>query len=191
MKFIFTVILLLALAGCQSTQNQLNDGYRLTQDQFKDFKRFSMPSAGELDGAPVLSLSQAFIEVFTDIKGESIGTTLAVILHYEGWVFINPGESLVLLVDGEKMTFVSPNGSVYNRGLLQGLAGAVGGTRIREEAHYPITVDQIKKLAYAKEVKVRIYGRKGHVTREFSEDYFESLRAYYEKFIVPNGIVTI
>lgn len=191
MKLIFGVILLLALAGCQSTQKQLDDGYRLTHDEFKDFKRYSMPIAGELDGAPALSLSQAFIEVFTDVKGDSIGTTLAVILHYEGWVFVNPGESLVLLVDGEKMPFVSPNGSTHNRELLKGLAGAIGGVRVREEAHYPITVDQIKKLAYAKDVKVRIYGSQGNVTREFNEDYFESLRAYYEKFIVPNGIVSL
>lgn len=191
MKNILTAILLLTLFACQSTQNQIEDGYRLTQDEFKDFKRYSMPSAGELDGAPMLSLSQAFIEVFTDVKKESVGTTLAVILHYEGWVFINPGESLVLLVDGEKMPFVSPSGSAYNRGVLKGLAGAVGGIRVREEAHYPITVEQIKKLAYAQDVKVRIYGSQGNVTREFNEDYFESLRAYYEKFILPNGIVSI
>ena len=95
MKNILAAILLLTLFACQSTQNQIEDGYRLTQDEFKDFKRYSMPSAGELDGAPMLSLSQAFIEVFTDVKKESVGTTLAVILHYEGWVFINPGESLV------------------------------------------------------------------------------------------------
>jgi hypothetical protein len=89
------------------------------------------------------------------------------------------------------MPFVSPSGSAYNRGVLKGLAGAVGGIRVREEAHYPITVEQIKKLAYAQDVKVRIYGSQGNVTREFNEDYFESLRAYYEKFILPNGIVSI
>ena len=189
MRILFLVVVFV-LSGCASTTKQLDLGYILNQDEFKGTKRYSIPSPGSLDGEGAFSLSRAYVDIFTDVKEDKIATSLAIILHFESWVFINKGESLVLKVDDELIKFTSPSGSRYNRDLLKGVA-AIGGGSIYEEAHYPITVEQIKQLAYAKKVEVRVYGSKGYVTREFNSDYFESIKAYYEKFILKNGIHTV
>ncbi|WP_169628195.1 hypothetical protein [Ferrimonas futtsuensis] len=192
-KNIIFVLLSFLLFGCAvvEKQNQMEVGYRLTEDKFKDFKRYSIPSTGHLPGTPFLTHDDAFIDIFTDVNGHSLGISIAVIIHFEDWVFINSGESLVLMVDGERMPFISPSGSLHQRGILKGLAGAVAGTRIREEAHYPLKTDQIERLANAKSIELKVYGSKGTFERSFGTEHIEAIKAYYEKFILKNGIKSI
>jgi hypothetical protein len=138
----------------------------------------------------MLSLSQAFIDIFAYRTDKQLGTTMAIILHFEDWAMISPGESLIIIADGERLTFRSPLGS-NNNGILKGLAGAVGGVRVREEAHYAITTDQIKKLAYSTNVEVAVYGSKQSFERTFSPKHISSIRNFYEKFILPNGVQSL
>lgn len=189
----YTFLLIILMTGCAMVekQNQLELGYKLTEDKFKNFKRFSIPNTGSLVGTPLLTHNEAFIDIFTDVRPQQMGISLAIILHFQDWLFIKPGESLVLLVDGEKMVFNSPSGSIYNRGILKGLTGAVAGLRIREEAHYPITTEQIKKLANSKSVDVKVYGSNASIERSFDDEHISSIRSYYNKYILKNKIQSI
>ncbi len=171
------------LVGCSSSDKALELGYVLTQDEFKDFKRYSMPRAGNLEGGNALSFNTVELEIYAAIENKKIGLALAIILTDDSWVFIQSGKSLILMVDGEKVHLSSPRGSANFRKVI--------GRRIKEEAHYPITTEQIKKLAYAKEIKIRIYGSNGYVSRQFNQEYFASVKGFYEKFILKNGIKTI
>ena len=100
-------------------------------------------------------------------------------LKYSGdeWFFIKEGKSLVFLADGEKITLSVDYGNIDRD---YGVSG--GDVWISEWAPYSITPYQLKKLAYSKEVKVRIYG--DHYTDGyFTEDNSQKLRLFYEAVI--------
>lgn len=189
MKNTILLFALTFLIACQSTENQ-ERGYVVKTDEFKQTARYSIVPTGSLDGTPFLSKSEVYIDIFADKSLDNMATTIAVILQFESWAFINPGESLIMIADGERLVFRSPNGSSFNRTTLGGMYASLG-VFVREEAHYPITVEQIKKLAQAKDIKVAVYGSKQSVERQMNEDHIESIRNFYEKFILANGIVSV
>lgn len=188
MKHFLLILSVFLITACQSTKNN-ELGYLVKKDEFRKTARYSIVPQGSLDGTPFFSKSDVYIDIFTDQIDKQLGTTIAIVLHFETWAFVNSGESLIMMVDGERILFNSPAGSNGNRSSLGGVYASLG-VFVREEAHYPITVEQIKKLAYATEVKVAIYGSKQSVERHMSSEHIESIRNYYEKFILANSIKT-
>jgi hypothetical protein len=99
-------------------------------------------------------------------------------ITYDGaeWFFIDEGKSLVLLIDGEKVTL-----TVDNSGIERDLDPSGKGAYIHERALYSITPSQIKKIAYANEVKFRIYGGnfKHSLDGKLSKENFQILQVFY------------
>lgn len=84
---------------------------------------------------------------------------------------IDPGESLVLFVDGERIGLIG-EGSVEHRSVLS-------RWWIMEMAAYDITPQQLKKIAYANEVKCRLLD----LESLFSIYNFECFRHFYNEYI--------
>lgn len=101
-------------------------------------------------------------------------------LKYSGdeWFFIKEGKSLVFLADGEKITLSVHYGDIdRDYGISSG-----GDVWISEWAPYSVSPYQLEKLAYSKEVKVRIYG--DHYTDGyFTEGNSQKLRFFYEAVV--------
>lgn len=100
------------------------------------------------------------------------------ILEYgpaQNWLFIKSGESLILLVDGKRMGFIG-DGSLQYRNVL------TGGS-IVEKAYYNITPEQIKEIAYSKEVSIRIIGSQYYEERKFAKSTFNNFKQFYEEFV--------
>lgn len=97
-----------------------------------------------------------------------------IITIYEGddWLFIEEGESLILLVDGERMAFTGEGSSGHRN---------VFGGRVSEMAFYDITKEQLRKLAKANEIKVKIIGRYP-IRGIFTEQNIKNLRKFYFEF---------
>jgi hypothetical protein len=55
-------------------------------------------------------------------------------------------------------------------------------------SHYAITTEQIKTLANSNAVEVKVYGYNASIVRAFNNEHINSIKAYYEKFILKNGI---
>lgn len=85
-----------------------------------------------------------------------------------GYLEINPGRSLTILVDGEELNF-SGLGSLdkdEKKGALF------------ETARYDATGEDISRIANGKKVVVRVTGKNGIVVREFAEENFEKFRQF-------------
>jgi len=91
-----------------------------------------------------------------------------------GWLEIAPGESLVLIVDGEPMR-LKGSGSANNRKTAR-------KDFVTENALYEVSAIQIQKIAGARQVKLQIKGDKGLVEREFQEANFERFRAFVRNY---------
>lgn len=92
------------------------------------------------------------------------------------WLFIEEGNSLTLLLDGETMRFYG-DGSREHR--------EVEESSCWETAFYPITEDQLKKIASSKEIKLKLVGSNGIVTetcaKKVAENFKEFVLDYVEK----------
>lgn len=182
-KTMIFIAVTLILFSCGSTvgSSEGENGVRIFHDPYKSFTRHSNPFVGALSGQDFLSLDYVYLEVYADEKNGSVSTGLSIILKGEKWFFVEPGESLIINVDGEYMNFFSPNGSRLNR--------KVGGLHnITEEIYYPITTDQIKQMAKAETIKVRIYSQAGFIDREFSNQHINSINIFYNDVIIKYGI---
>lgn len=91
------------------------------------------------------------------------------------WLFIDSGESLILLVDGTRMGFTGDGSSQYRN--------VLSGGSIVEKSYYEITPDQILKIANAKEVSVKIIGSQYYAERKFLKSTFNNFKKFYEEFL--------
>lgn len=87
-----------------------------------------------------------------------------------GWLDIQPGDSLTLLIDGQPVKFES-TGSLNTR--KESKEGVV-----HEIAIYQVSPGQLRQIAYAKSVQVQIRGQRGTVEREFKPDNFKRFQQF-------------
>jgi hypothetical protein len=95
-----------------------------------------------------------------------------------GWLDIQPGESLVIMADGRVLTFRS-SGSANSRRERRGI--------ITEDALYRANAWDLRAIAQAEAVTVRVMGRNGVVEREFSPQNFERFRKFVQ-YYVDSGV---
>lgn len=90
------------------------------------------------------------------------------------WLLIEPGESLTLLVDGQPLVFTSDNGSTLYRTV------AYGG-EVLETAYYSVDLPQLRRIANATEVQVRLDGSETHADRTFQPANLGNFRRFLEE----------
>lgn len=100
-------------------------------------------------------------------------------VHYEalpepGWLQINPGESLVIVADDKEMRF-DGRGSLNARRTRQG--------NVTEDALYLAGADQLRAMARAKKVTVRVIGQNGIVQRDFTPINFERFKKFVAQYV--------
>lgn len=165
-KMIIPIVLFL-LGGCIGLPSILEPVY--------DDYTVSEMTGNILAGAPPLSTTYVELnaEQYTSRDGKILYT---VVVDYSSndWLFITPGESLVLSVDGERIG-LRGKGSSKHRG-----NGYVG--RIEEKAWYAISFEGLEMIANAKEVRAKIIGTRNQVERHFSEENFRNFRRFVAKY---------
>ncbi|MEW6156273.1 MAG: hypothetical protein AB1813_02510 [Verrucomicrobiota bacterium] len=90
-----------------------------------------------------------------------------------GLLDIQPGPSLVIVADGSEMKF-SGIGSLNQR--------SEKGEFVNESAIYEVQASDIRKIAEAKKVVVRLIGRNGIVVREFGPENFQRFKKFAASF---------
>jgi len=93
----------------------------------------------------------------------------------EARVDVQSGESLVISADGTEFKFKVLESGIYRD--FQCEPRCIYDDR----AYYPATADQVRSMANAKQVTVRLIGSKLTVEREFDEANFERFREFLTK----------
>ncbi len=97
------------------------------------------------------------------------------IVQYEGpdWIFIEPGESLVLLADGKRIGFIG-EGSSNQRKILSGYKN----TAVEELAFYPVKLKTLKKIANSSSVILKVVCQSSNYQRCFTTANFSFLKSF-------------
>ncbi|MBI4651684.1 hypothetical protein HY745_10460, partial [Candidatus Desantisbacteria bacterium] len=132
----------------------------------------------------VLDTEELFSEEFIELNArqfisEKKEQTYSLILVYRGEKgFQAKGkEPLILLVDGERF---APEKVFPERNFTKQKEFR---DRVQEEETFRINTEILKKIAYAKEVKVKITSDKRSIVAKFSDANILGYREFYEKFI--------
>lgn len=104
-------------------------------------------------------------------------------VHYEaaeetGLLKVSPGPSLVVVADGLELKF-NGSGSLNARRQRRGI--------VSEDAIYEATADDLRAIAYAGRVVVRVIGHNGVLTREFRPENSDRFRKFVMQFVEGGG----
>ncbi|MBI4661657.1 MAG: hypothetical protein HY735_22770 [Verrucomicrobia bacterium] len=91
-----------------------------------------------------------------------------------GLLNINPGTSLSVVADGKELKFRGV-GTLNTRKLRRGL--------VSEDAIYLASADELRAIANAKAVTVKVTGQNGVVVRDFAPANFQRFRKFVEDFV--------
>jgi hypothetical protein len=91
-----------------------------------------------------------------------------------GFIEIGAGDTLTLVVDGERLNF-SGTGSFNRRETPK-------RDLVQETALYRATRVQLQKIAIARRIHVQVRGTKGLVERDFAEGNFEKFRKFVTRY---------
>lgn len=91
-----------------------------------------------------------------------------------GFLEIPPGETLVIVADGQEMKFTG-SGGLNNRKELK--------EEVTERAIYPASGEQLRTIANAEKVEVSIRGRSGMVQRTFTPENTQRFRQFVGKYV--------
>jgi hypothetical protein len=88
-----------------------------------------------------------------------------------GYLDIGPGRSLTIVVDGEELHFTG----------LGSLSKDEDDGALFERARYEASPYDIQKIAYAKDVTVKLSGRNGTIVRQFAQENFDKFRQFADQ----------
>ncbi len=157
-KFGALVILAGFLAGCASQYKPLTSYY----DDFTRSK-YDMTSANLLTVGATPGTDVWFDA--TRVQDRNGQTKYFLGVRYEsasGPLNIEPGETLIVTVDGQDVRY-SGMGS-------EAMREKIKGNIHRESTQYLVKVEDIRRIAEARQVKVVVKGKEGSVQRDFSQE---------------------
>jgi hypothetical protein len=103
------------------------------------------------------------------------------IVHYEfkDWMFIAGGASLNLLIDGESLTLSMPQGIVPGREVIT-------SSMVWETAYYPVTPEQLQRIANASTVLLKLHGGRGYLDRKLTAWNIANIREFADKYVAAS-----
>lgn len=168
------ILLMIALAGllvgCKSTtpevktyQNQLTgETYDLITDNLVEAKN---------DSGSLVWLNAS------RIKRVNGGSMFYLEVHYESpavWLNIEPGDTLLLTIDGQEYRFRGAGSENERRTTKEGIA---------ETAIYRVGSSVIRNIASAKEVRFRVIGANRTIEREFAPENFKRFQEFVSTYL--------
>lgn len=101
-------------------------------------------------------------------------------LDYSGkdWFFIQPGESTILLIDGERFGLTCETTDIKRE-----VKTSYNKPYCSEQAYYKVTSELLKKISTAKEIKIKVVGQNDLILKDFEPDNINNLRAFYLQYV--------
>lgn len=164
---ILTVLLVLMGCGSQVAVIETVD------EEFYDSRINKMTGNALIETPPSgVDSVELNAERYTSAEG-TILYNLVVEYSSSDWLFVKEGESLILIVDGQRIG-LKGKGSGPHRDI------AYGGRRT-EKAWYGVSLDILKMITNAETVKVTIIGSRRSIDRDFTQENFENFRRFVQK----------
>jgi hypothetical protein len=92
-----------------------------------------------------------------------------------GWLQVEAGETLVLTIDGQEKKYEGTGSANFRKSTSKGV--------FTEDAIYRVGAEDIQRIAAAKSVKVKLFGVKGSVYREFDAANLEKFKSFAGSFL--------
>lgn len=100
------------------------------------------------------------------------------------WLFISSGSELIFILDdGSRVVATTPEGSAQARDVS--LPDHAVGVMVREDAVFPITADDMKRLAAASSAEFAVYGQKGRFEGVLDAKSLRYYRDLYDTVLPP------
>lgn len=160
------IILFVLLAGCSKSRT-----YKVQEESGRSgygiihMKNNLLAVNGSLDSADVYLNAQYLV------IGKKVYYNLNVRYEGDDWLSIKSGPSLVVTVDGNQLKFSCPESAMdHSKNLIS--------RKANEEANYEATLEDLQRMAYAKQVEVKIIGEKHNIEREFTQENFQRFQEF-------------
>jgi len=108
-------------------------------------------------------------------KDGAVNYALVVRYYGSNFIFIKPGESLILLIDGQRIGLKGQGSMRHRRTLENGMAS--------ELAKYPATPELLKKIANANQVDVKIKGSDFLAENYFIKQNFDNFKKFVNAYV--------
>jgi hypothetical protein len=193
-----TVFLLFLLAGCAA-------GYTVSEDtdKFSDPNKPAVVSmkGNDIDfGGPMVTIPTNQLNGF--VSRDRVTRKLMNVgfffkrAAYSGeitfnggpkWLNVNPGNELVFLADGERISIPAITGSIDHK-VERGFGTSVE-TLYLDFAQYHVTADQFRRISMAKTLEFQVSGTQGSTTyprpnRKLLDSFLPNLKKFYETEII-------
>ncbi len=107
-------------------------------------------------------------------KGEDASYQLFIYYNWTDWIFIDPGLSLMFLVDGERMDLHGDGSHDERHSVKNG---------VTETAFYMVSESELRSLANAKSVRMRLMGSEYDIDRDFEAINILNLKDFVTKYV--------
>ncbi len=172
----FTVGILLIAVGCNAySVRESKDKYKGThsyamENNYLNFAGSESWARGAGLAARKMELNAVKIVTTTNHNDYSF----FVVYEDLDWMFIKPGESMDLLVDGKSYALKTETGSVNSRNMV--------GNKVYEYAYYDIQRELLREIGESKKTEIRIMGSKSFVESELTEENKQRFLDFYKKY---------
>jgi len=108
-------------------------------------------------------------------------TSYSIVIHMSlmhNWFFIEDGESLIMLVEGQRIGF-SGEGSINHRDTGR----LLNFVYVEEMAFYDVSLEKLYEIANAKDVRLKVRGANRVKEGSFTSDNFSNLRQFLNQYV--------
>jgi hypothetical protein len=169
------------LCGC-ATLGVPSSGVQEIRDDFRGTTVYRMWGNTLSGGGNILTGLEPTASIDVDLNAQkaipasAANPSYSLVVEYRApdWLFIKDGQSLSMIIDGEPLHFRG-DGSMQNREV--GRVGYRGG--VTERAFYQVTPEQLRRIASATTIRVRVDGDSRYVERTMSPEII----ANFHKFV--------
>lgn len=140
---------------------------------------FGMGETVSSSGSALAPIPMAAVKNASDIT-----FAIKTIWKNTSWLFISPGSELIFILDdGSRVVATTPEGSAQARDVS--LPDHAVGVMVREDAVFPITADDMKRLAAASSAEFAVYGQKGRFEGVLDAKSLRYYRDLYDTVLPP------
>lgn len=124
-------------------------------------------------GSKSVELNAGVIETNNGIKSYSLS------VEYEDshWMFISSGESLVMLIDGERLGLYTNDENISRDTFI------FKKVTVWEHATYTIDKETLRKIAFAKNIKIKVRGERQNYEKELLDENIRNFKRFYEEYV--------
>ena len=149
--------------------------FKSTYDKFDNVKKFQIQAncLGQRNTGFIGS-HDTELNAICIAKDSTVIYFLEVNYNSGSWLFIDEGESLVMLIDGKRLGF-SGKGSIGHRNIYN--------ESIQEFAYYEITKPQFEQIIAGNKIELKLTGQKGYEEFFFTNGNKAAFKKFYDNYV--------